>query len=102
MSEAMIKLLAEKNRQAAGITYVDYVNLIGLNIGNDEFAQLRAKAKTIDLARVGHLSVTKPKYISGRLMAAYCKIAIAQGLLDCLQTNENGLVLRDFTQNLEL
>src|SRR5215213_323021 len=123
MSEAMIRLLEENNRQKeesfrnemqnrmnntlirapSDINYVDYVNLRGLDHrDNEELARLRAKAKTIDLARVGHLSVTKPKYISGRLMAAYCKIVIAQGLFDCLQTNENGLVLRDFTQNLDL
>lgn len=77
---------------------------IKLNIrdyGTDVQIKLDIKAKSISLNRLGHLSVSKPRYISADRLARYVKYATAQALIDNISNTEEGHVARDFLPTLD-
>jgi hypothetical protein len=68
---------------------------------SEALIKLTSQADTIDLRKVGLVSVTKPKYISGRQMASYCRTAAAQAIIDNISNTQSDLVIRNAIPRLD-
>jgi len=96
LSSGALARLAQVKARNEQSNYLDHIKISTNSFGYEETTKLFAMAKTIDLRMLGHLSILKPRHISGRLMAAYCKLVTAQCILDNIQTTPGGICLRDF------
>jgi hypothetical protein len=78
----------------------DFISIrlnLGSEYGGSEYAiKLEAKARSIDITRLGHISLAKPKYISPQLFATYVRYGAAQAWIDNINNTEGGLCVRDF------
>lgn len=63
--------------------------------------KLDARARIISLNRIGHLGVSKPRYISADRLARYVKYAVAEAILGNIAHTEEGLCARDFIPTVD-
>lgn len=69
---------------------------------SDYQRHLHARSQTVDMSRLGMVSVNKPKWISPQRMKAYVQYAIAQALLDNIGQAEDGLCVRNIYPHHDL
>jgi hypothetical protein len=62
-------------------------------------AMLDEKARSIDLNRLGHLGIVKPRYISSQLFGTFIKYGASQCIIDNVSNTEHGICVRDFIPN---
>lgn len=62
---------------------------------SEYMTRLAATAETIDISRLGALSVHKPKWISPRRMQSFIRYIVAQALLDNIAQSEDRLAVRN-------
>jgi hypothetical protein len=77
------------------------IKIIFSSASSEHQLKLDEKARSIDLNRLGHLSVIKPRYISSQLLGTFIKYAVSQCLLDNITNVEASICVRDWLPNMD-